>query len=395
MGQYSIPIHRGWRLRVTSGNSAGKEFDLVPGRYVVGSQQPSSIVIPDPSIAAQHVVLVITPTSVQLSRAVPRAVTRVNGAEVQTASLNPGDDVLIGTFAFQMVNPSIQASPASPATGASGAMAAHQVTIDSVLKLVPLWVQVGMGSGLLAILLLALFLLTDNLKILPAMLFAGAAVIPVTVLTFLVGKYDKTGISFKTLVVTFLLGGTLGIVTTLLGGLASEVILGGVAGSVFLAGVLSSGVFAGIFEEPAKLLATFWRWRHPAYDRPMDGLLLGAASGFGFAVFETAGYGMEIWKEAEEAGLVAVMIIRGIFSPFGHGLWTALVASAFWQAGRSLPKAFKAPYFWKSLGMAIGLHALWNGPAEIHCCCGFLGMSLSAVLTSWAIFHRLKRNGYC
>jgi protease PrsW len=394
VGQYSIPIHRGWRLRVTSGNSAGKEFDLVPGRYVIGSKQPSSIVIPDPSIAPQHVVLVITANSVQLSRAMPTAVIRVNGIETHNTPLRPGDDVLIGTFGFQMVNPSIQAAPAPIAPGLPLGPGGKPITLDSILKFIPVWIQVFVGSGTLAFLLLVLFLLTNNLKILPAVLFAGAAVIPVTVLTFLVGKYDKTGISFKTLVVTFLLGGTLGIVATLIGGITGDHLLGG---------VLSLAMFAGVFEEPAKLLATFWRWRHPAYDRPMDGLLLGAASGFGFAVFETAGYGMEIWSESKEVGLVTVMIIRGILSPFGHGLWTALVVSAFWQAGRSIPKAVKAPYFWKSLLMAIGLHALWNCGADtknadnvaITCGCIFLGMFISAGLSTWAVVYRLNRNGYC
>jgi protease PrsW len=191
----------------------------------------------------------------------------------------------------------------------------------------------------------------------PVTLLAMAAAIPLPAICYLIDRYDGKRLSFYTLAITFVSGGTVGIIAAMI-----AFMVGGVA----TCGLIFVPIFAGLLEEPAKLLATAWRWRHPGYDRPIDGLLLGAISGFGFAVFETAGYGFTAMQDAQEKGLSAVlqiMVLRGLSGPFGHPIWSGILAAAFWQCGRDLRRAVKARTFQIAFLWAVGLHAVWNASA--------------------------------
>jgi RsiW-degrading membrane proteinase PrsW (M82 family) len=363
----SIPIRRGWRLRVSTGTSVGNEYDLVPGQYVLGSQKPSNIVIPDPSIAPQHVLLDVHSDHVMIRDCSGGRGVQVNGKPVASARLAPGDNVTVGTFGFQMVNPGL---PTAPRSGVAAAGTKWLLGL-------PEYARAGIITGAVAVALFALLSLTGNPNLVPVTLLAMSAVVPAAMLWYLVPRYDKTGISLRTLALTFLAGGTLGIIFTMVLGLVGDVLLGG---------LLLLPIFAGVWEEPAKLAATAWRWRHPAYDRPMDGLILGTVSGLGFAVFETAGYGFTTLIEGGFEGLLVLMLIRGLLSPFGHGLWSGMVAAAFWQTGRDVGRAIRSKVFLVALAIAVGLHALWNA----H----WIGVIISASLSASLYRKLLSRKGY-
>ncbi len=54
---------------------------------------------------------------------------------------------------------------------------------------------------------------------------------------------------------------------------------------------------------------------------------LGAAVGFGFAAFESAGYAFNALFTASGLSLpnlVETEVLRGVLAPLGHGLWTAI-----------------------------------------------------------------------
>jgi len=107
MATWSVPVNpvpQGWKLRVLSGTSLGREFDLPLSRYVLGSQPPSSIVIPDPSIAPEHIVIEIEKDHVKITDCSGHGVL-VNGVRVTTAQVVPGDHVTVGTFKFEFSNP--------------------------------------------------------------------------------------------------------------------------------------------------------------------------------------------------------------------------------------------------------------------------------------------------
>ena len=119
----------------------------------------------------------------------------------------------------------------------------------------------------------------------------------------------------------------------------------------------------------------------------MDGLILGVVSGCGFSVFESAGYGLQALIDGGQAGLLTVMFIRGALSPFGHGLWSGILAAAFWQNRRDLRTAVQNRQFLIALAWAVGLHALWNsGP--------ILCVVISASLSVREFRRLLTNRGY-
>jgi len=347
---WSVPIRAGWRLRVLTGTSRGQEFDLAPFQYVLGSRLPASIVIPDPGIADQHIYLDVRQDYVDVRLFRSGLTLLVNDKATQSARLNSGDRINIGQFEFQVINPGVPPQPRP--TSSTSVVSAKWQQFQAIFKNWERWQKVGVVTSAIAVTLFGLEVATGNPNIVPVTLLAMSLVVPSVVIFFLLDRYDKTGISLRTLALTFLAGGTIGIIVTIFTAKASALVTGG---------LLLAPLFAGLYEEPAKLLATSWRWTHRGYDRPMDGLILGVVSGLGFAVFESAGYGFQALLNDGHSGLLWVMVIRGATSPFGHGLWSGIAAAAFWQSGRDLRIAVKNRQFQIAMLWAIGLHALWNG----------------------------------
>ena len=370
MSTYSIALKSGWTLRITSGRMAGKEIDLSPGTYLMGSHPPSNLIVNEQGVSQQHLNINVSLISVSVS-GVGGSGFDLNGKHCVQALVNPGDILTIGCFSFQMVNASLAASSSSKVSSSGWIARLSQLSVTT---------RITGCVFLVATLLFLMLVTTQNPNLVPITLIAMSAVVPLGMMTHLVVKYDKTGISFRTLALTFLLGGAIGIICT--------VFLERVA-SVFTFGLLALPIFAGLFEEPAKLIATSWRWRHPGYDRPMDGLIIGAISGFGFAVFETAGYGFTGLLSGGLASVLHVMVIRAVLSPFGHGLWCAMVAASFWQIGRNPKAAMYNKQFLFILLKVVGLHALWNA--------GFLGLMgpiISAFITLTMFKKLLANAGY-
>ncbi|MBI3822035.1 MAG: PrsW family intramembrane metalloprotease [Planctomycetes bacterium] len=381
MATWSVPLQsgpQGWKLRVLSGTSLGKEFDLPLSRYVLGSQPPANIVIPDPSIAPQHVIIEIRADHVLLTDCSRGKGMLVNDQRMASAQVAPGDHVTVGMFKFEFSNPSyVSKSPLSKPGSA----------LDKFSKL-PLWGRVGGVTFVVAAALFTLMATTGNPHLVPVTLIAMSVVVPATMICWLVERYDTTGISFHTLSITFLAGGTVGIIAAMINFLIGDLISPRIGGQP----LLLLPFLAGFYEEPAKFLGSSWRWRHPRYDRPMDGLILGTVSGLGFAVFETAGYGFASLIREGFGGTLITLIIRSITSPFAHGLWTGILTAAFWQYGRNFRLASRSRGFWIAVAWAIGLHALWNAPG-----CGGIGygiLFLSAGLSIWQYRKLLLARGY-
>src|SRR5215203_6612567 len=104
--------------------------------------------------------------------------------------------------------------------------------------------------------------------------------------------------------------------------------------------LLQPGVFqfirVGFIEEFVKLAALVWCARGLRAHTPRDGALLGATVGFGFAALESAGYAFNALF-SEQGGLslgtlVQTELVRGLLTPFGHGLWTAIAGAVLFAA---------------------------------------------------------------
>ena len=156
----------------------------------------------------------------------------------------------------------------------------------------------------------------------------------------------------------------------------------------------SMGSFvAPLSEEPAKcifLMLTFLRARR-VIDGFLDGLVYAGLVGIGFAFIENIGYyaasylGSPDIKIAGAEGVTTTFIVRGVFSPFAHPLFTSAFGIAIGIALAVRSRTLKAIILTLGLAVSIGLHALWNGSVFLGGGAGFvlvylaLGVVLLAV----------------
>lgn len=154
-------------------------------------------------------------------------------------------------------------------------------------------------------------------------------------------------------------------------------------------------------EEPAKcafLLLTFLRARR-VIDGFLDGLIYAGLVGIGFAFIENIGYyassylGSPDIKVAGAAGATATFIVRGIFSPFAHPLFTSAFGIALALALTRRSSVAKVVIGTLGLAASIGLHGLWNGSLSFGGGAGFVAvyLALAAVLVLVALLAIVVR----
>lgn len=136
---------------------------------------------------------------------------------------------------------------------------------------------------------------------------------------------------------------------------------------------LGATVVAPVVEESAKglvLLLLLWRRRHEI-DSYTDGVIYAGMVAAGFAFTENILYFLSSFFEAGALGLAFTFVLRGLLSPLGHPLFTAMIGLgvahvAITRGGMR----YLAPVLgWVA---AVLLHALWNG-STIFGWLGFVG----------------------
>ncbi|PBC63687.1 hypothetical protein BKI49_13065 [Streptomyces sp. Tue6028] len=192
---------------------------------------------------------------------------------------------------------------------------------------------------------------TRATALLPTLILLGSFLAPVA---FVLWAYQRHGrdLGVHLILGCFLTGGTLGVV----GASMTERHLLHPSWGMYMG--------AGLIEEAAKLAAlVFVLHRHPRVRGPRAGLVLGASVGFGFAALESAGYAFNATVSLQGIDLRALLeteILRGVLTPFGHGLWTAVTGAALLACrrpnGRFRPAS---PVVAAWAGVAL-LHALWD-----------------------------------
>lgn len=202
-----------------------------------------------------------------------------------------------------------------------------------------------------------LYFLAGNPNIFPAFLMVGAFAVPGSVLVLFFELNVPRNISLYQLLRLSLLGGVIAlVVTTLFSGGASSMGLDWMGDSI-----------AGFTEEPAKLLAMLLVAKNTRFRWTLNGLLIGACVGTGFAVVETAGYA---FSNALASGTMAqgwdTLLFRALLYPLGgHALLSAMVGAGLWRVKgeRRFDWAMlKEARFLRLFAIAVALHALWNLP---------------------------------
>lgn len=165
-----------------------------------------------------------------------------------------------------------------------------------------------------------------------------------------------------------------------------------------------ASVVAPVTEEPAKclfLLLTFVRMRR-VIDGFIDGLVYAGLVGIGFACIENVGYyaasylGSADMKIAGAAGATATFVVRGVFSPFAHPLFTSAFGIALGLAVGPFARRsawFRGFVVLLGFGVSMGLHALWNSSLAFGGAEGFVltYLALSAALLCLAVFAIVVR----
>ncbi|MEV7395778.1 PrsW family intramembrane metalloprotease [Aeromicrobium sp. NPDC092404] len=159
---------------------------------------------------------------------------------------------------------------------------------------------------------------------------------------------------------------------------------------------------APLAEEPAKclfLILTFVRARR-VIDGFLDGLIYAGIVGIGFAFIENIGYyassylGSPDIQVAGAEGVTTTFVVRGLFSPFAHPLFTSAFGIAIGLAAGRKSKILKVLIGFAGLVVSIGLHALWNGSLSYGGGLGFIlaYLALAVVLVGLTVLAIIVRN---
>lgn len=198
-----------------------------------------------------------------------------------------------------------------------------------------------------------------NPNVLPGMIFMGAIAVPFSLIVFFLETNAPRNISFFTTLTIFLVGGAMSLVITLL--LFSFVTIDdGYMGAILV----------GLVEETGKLtIIAYYVKKTKNVNYVLNGLLIGAAVGAGFATFETAGYILNYGLSGGNDIMMEVLIVRALLAPGGHVIWGAILGGALVLAKGRNPfemsqlsnKKFVAFYI-----MCIAMHAIWDMPIQIE-----------------------------
>lgn len=180
--------------------------------------------------------------------------------------------------------------------------------------------------------------------------------------------------------------------------LVFETLIGDVFG---LSDKTMASVVAPLCEEPAKglfIVLTFLRARR-VIDGVIDGVVYAGIVGIGFAFVENIGYyaaaylGSPDIKMAGAEGVSTTFIVRGIFSPFAHPLFTAAFGIAIGIAVTRKSVSMRWLLGMMGLVASIGLHAVWNGSLSYGGGIGFLlsYLFLAVVLISLGTLMLIAR----
>jgi RsiW-degrading membrane proteinase PrsW (M82 family) len=224
---------------------------------------------------------------------------------------------------------------------------------------------------------IAVIMTTRNINLIPTLILLGSFVVPVSYVAWAFGHWADEHVTTGLIVRAFVIGGLLGV----LGASVLETYL------LHPSYLMFFGV--GLIEEGVKGAALIFIARHLPRLHARDGVVLGAAVGAGFAAFESMGYAftsMITLHGLSVRALVETELLRGVLTPFGHGLWTAILGGVLFGAAREgafrYTRAVLGTYLWVSI-----LHGLWDSAQQV-------GVVITYLLTGTAWQLRLLTFGY-
>ncbi len=207
------------------------------------------------------------------------------------------------------------------------------------------------------------FITYGNTNFLPAMIMLGAFAIPVTVLIFFFEINLFKNIPFYKVIKYFILGGALSLICAIL--------FFSLDFNTDIA-TYSGALMVGLIEEVAKAtIVALFLFKSKKSNYILDGLLIGAAVGAGFAAFETAGYILKYGMSNGIASMLGVIKIRGFLAPGGHVAWAAIEGAALMYVkgfAKLNKKHLNDKKFLLMCAIPIILHGVWDMPINSPYC---------------------------
>ena len=248
------------------------------------------------------------------------------------------------------------------------------------------WLRVFLIGLLFYVISLFTLVVTTNPNLFPTVVMIGSFLVPVTYVAFFYERRDLSQLTLPTTALGFVYGGILGVIA------ASWL------EPLFIQQLdLATAFMVGVIEEFAKILGVLVIARHRRHDSEMDGLILGAAAGMGFAALESNGYAFSAFLSSggSLSLTVGVTLLRGILSPIGHGTWTAILASVLFREAEAGHFNLNRKVIGAYLTVVV-LHGLWDGlPGFITVLFGpgldvFIGQAIVGSLGLFILWRRWR-----
>lgn len=201
--------------------------------------------------------------------------------------------------------------------------------------------------ALVVSLLASIFFLLNNEKMYIGLVFMSSLLVPFSLLIMFFEINVFKNISVFALTKIFMIGGVMSILTTMI--LYQFVDVEKLT--------LVTAIIVALIEETGKLIVIVYYVNRVNATYIFNGMLIGAAIGAGFTVFETAGY-------AQDMGL-GVLFLRSITAIGTHTLWCAIIGAALVmvKGEKCLDSTiFQDIRFIKFYLLVVVLHALWDMP---------------------------------
>jgi RsiW-degrading membrane proteinase PrsW (M82 family) len=228
---------------------------------------------------------------------------------------------------------------------------------------------------------LGLFLgvsLFKNLNFIPGLIVVGAFAVPFSTLIFFWEMNAPQNIPIYKIIYVVFIGGILSMLVALV---FYDILRHNI-----------NPITIGIAEELAKVITVICFVQNLKYKYVLNGLLLGAAVGVGFAAFETAGYALRALLSGNFHMLYYTILWRSIFAPGGHVAWAALTGAAVCMVQGDKKFELKMminPKFTRIFVLVVLMHALWDSP--------LLGIfpigQIILMAASWILVFRMIRFG--
>lgn len=368
------------RLLIQNGTNSGVQLQLEQGWLLLGRGEESVLRFVEPSVSTRHAIIATEQDEFFVLDQNSRNGTFLNGERVQTARLTHGDVIELGPFGprlhvtidlrrqFADEISEAETSPQFIDTARLRSPQTAQWTIREAAQTIGLYnpahdsgdtpPSAGIGllmlfCGVLGVVLLALTFLNFGLTV--SVVAGVAAFVPAAVylgMFLWLDRFDPEPV--RNLVFAFAWGA---VVAVFVSGLVNEIFK-----LAFASEFLTSVVSAPIIEEASKalgvlLIALLFR---RDFDSVVDGIIYAGVVALGFATMENVGYyGDSLAKEGTE-GLIGTFILRGLFAPFSHVLFTCMTGIGVGVARETHQPLLKLFAPLAGCCAAMFLHALWN-----------------------------------